>query len=305
MLSHTWPAGRLTAFIAFESVDLTLIAMRLASKGQSPVNRRAPRIAREMDVMDLMAIAVRVAGLDTSVVRKSPGKDEWCVRSESNPGWSGGCYDSKTKADDRLGEVEAAKHAKNAAPGRPVKGPFLKKVPPSQSPYKSDDEAKKTLPKAPAIKPPRPRSDEPSEKDPEDDDFASRLLSKKPEPKPHVRDVSDKEYDSVDAFIKFKWDNDDGEFDFIDLQNLNTRTNTPSKDIRKKLEDNALIMKERSQEKKPRGISDNPHGTSPFSGMSGGGAYDSVLDAKYGQNPFTKDRGYKPPKEHFKTYDKE
>lgn len=257
MLGHTWPAARLTAFIASESVDLTLIAMRLASKGQSPVNRRAPRVAREMDVMDLMAIAVRVAGLESY-----------------------------------------------AAPGRPVKGPFPKKVDPSQSPYKSDDEAKKTLPKAPAVKPPKPRSG-PAEKDPEDDDFASRLLSKKPEPKPHVRDVSDKEYDSVDAFIKFKWDNDDGEFDFVDLQNLNTRTNTPSKDIRKKLEDNALIMKERSQEKKTRGISDNPHGTSPFSGMSGGGAYDSVLDAKYGQNPFTKDRGYKPPKEHFKTYDKD
>lgn len=48
----------------------------------------------------------------TAIVRKTPNKKEWCVKSENNPDWSGGCYPSESQADDRLGEVEAAKHAK-------------------------------------------------------------------------------------------------------------------------------------------------------------------------------------------------
>lgn len=63
--------------------------------------------------MDLFAISARVAAEgQTGVVEKTPNKEEWCVKSEHNPDWSGGCYPSKTKADERLGEVEAAKHAK-------------------------------------------------------------------------------------------------------------------------------------------------------------------------------------------------
>lgn len=53
-------------------------------------------------------MAVRVA--ETSVVRKDG--DEYCVKSEKNPDWSGGCYDTKGEAEDRLAQVEAAKHAK-------------------------------------------------------------------------------------------------------------------------------------------------------------------------------------------------
>lgn len=60
-------------------------------------------------------MACRVAGIQasedrTAYVKKEKGK--WCVKSEGNPDWSGGCYDTKGEAEDRLGQVEAAKHAK-------------------------------------------------------------------------------------------------------------------------------------------------------------------------------------------------
>jgi hypothetical protein len=62
--------------------------------------------------MDLFAISARVAAEEqTGVVRKTPGKG-YCVKSEKNPDWSGGCYPTKGEADDRLEQVEAAKHAK-------------------------------------------------------------------------------------------------------------------------------------------------------------------------------------------------
>jgi len=48
----------------------------------------------------------------TGVVRKTPDKDEWCVKSENNPDWSGGCYESKEKAEDRLRQVEYFKSQK-------------------------------------------------------------------------------------------------------------------------------------------------------------------------------------------------
>ena len=48
----------------------------------------------------------------TGVVKKTPGKKEWCVKSESNPEWSGGCYKSEGKAKERLNQVEFFKHKK-------------------------------------------------------------------------------------------------------------------------------------------------------------------------------------------------
>ena len=44
----------------------------------------------------------------TSVIRKEKG--EYCVRSPNNPDWSGGCFKSKEKAEDRLRQVEYFKH---------------------------------------------------------------------------------------------------------------------------------------------------------------------------------------------------
>lgn len=37
-------------------------------------------------------------------------KDGYCVHSESNPDWNGGCYSSKEKAEERLRQVEYFKH---------------------------------------------------------------------------------------------------------------------------------------------------------------------------------------------------
>ena len=36
----------------------------------------------------------------------------WCVLSPNNPEWSGGCYDTKKEAQERLRQVERAKYAR-------------------------------------------------------------------------------------------------------------------------------------------------------------------------------------------------
>ncbi len=74
--------------------------------------------------MDFLKITARVAFQShdeddlhdrTGVIKKTPGKDEWCVESEKKDSdWSGGCFDSKSKAKDRLHQVEFFKH-KNAS----------------------------------------------------------------------------------------------------------------------------------------------------------------------------------------------
>lgn len=81
--------------------------------------------------MDLLRIAARVAAVEpepepstTGVVRKTPGKG-YCVKSENNPDWSGGCYPTKAEADDRLGEVEAAEHAKASSGLSEVEAGFV------------------------------------------------------------------------------------------------------------------------------------------------------------------------------------
>ncbi len=48
-----------------------------------------------------------------SYVKKTPGKG-YCVKSEKNPDWSGGCYPSKGEAKDRLKQVEKFKHMKGS-----------------------------------------------------------------------------------------------------------------------------------------------------------------------------------------------
>jgi hypothetical protein len=37
---------------------------------------------------------------------------DYCVKSENSPAWSGGCYDTKGEAEDRLKQVEMHKHMK-------------------------------------------------------------------------------------------------------------------------------------------------------------------------------------------------
>jgi hypothetical protein len=47
----------------------------------------------------------------TSDVVKTRNKDEWCVVSPKNDTWSGGCYGSPERAEERLEEIERIKHA--------------------------------------------------------------------------------------------------------------------------------------------------------------------------------------------------
>lgn len=47
-------------------------------------------------------------------IKKTPGKG-YCVKSEKNPDWSGGCYPSKGEAKDRLKQVEKFKHMKKGS----------------------------------------------------------------------------------------------------------------------------------------------------------------------------------------------
>lgn len=62
--------------------------------------------------MKLFLTAIRVAeSIETGVIRKRD--DEYCVESEKNPEWSGGCYPSKEKAEKRLQQVEMWKSLKS------------------------------------------------------------------------------------------------------------------------------------------------------------------------------------------------
>ncbi len=108
------------------------------------------------------------------------------------------------------------------------------------------------------------------------------------------------EYDSVEDFVQYLMDDDKHQFSHEDLAALNYRLKKPVQSLKKELESYGLSMLTREPEKKVRGISDNPHGTSPFSGMSGGAAYQSVIDSKYGRNPFEEqpakpDSGFRKP----------
>lgn len=48
----------------------------------------------------------------TAYIKKEKGK--YCVKSEKNPDWSGGCYDSKKRAEERLKQVEMFKNMDDA-----------------------------------------------------------------------------------------------------------------------------------------------------------------------------------------------
>lgn len=65
-----------------------------------------------MDIFSLASIAIRFAGFEhQAYVKKVPGKG-YCVKSKSNPDWSGGCYPTKGEAQKRLQQVEMFKSLK-------------------------------------------------------------------------------------------------------------------------------------------------------------------------------------------------
>ena len=66
------------------------------------------RSRHELEWGDVTASVV--ARYKEAVIRKEHG--EYCVKSPDNPDWSGGCYPSKEKAEERLRQVEFFKHNK-------------------------------------------------------------------------------------------------------------------------------------------------------------------------------------------------
>ena len=82
-------------------MSLLRIAARVAAGLTQPLSDRPDYGGREV-------LSQRE---ETGVIRKTPGKG-YCVKSEKNPDWSGGCYPTKGGADDRLEDVEMFKHMK-------------------------------------------------------------------------------------------------------------------------------------------------------------------------------------------------
>lgn len=114
----------------------------------------------------------------------------------------------------------------------------------------------------------------------------------------HLDDLIEKlrlepEMSSVDSFIQSKFDNDDFEFNFIELHALArnlTQERLPDLDvsearikelteIKTQLSDLGFKFVGRAFEKSVRGITSNPHGKHPFAGSGAGGSGFSNMGA--------------------------
>ena len=69
----------------------------------------------------------------------------------------------------------------------------------------------------------------------------------------------DAEFESVEALAEFLMDNDQELFDHTQVACVNFRTGIAVVDIKRRLEDYGLRMKERPKVVRHRGVSDNPH----------------------------------------------
>jgi hypothetical protein len=58
------------------------------------------------------SIAARISGATTRIAYIKKEKGKYCVKSEKNPSWSGGCFDTKEEAETQLKNVEMFKHMK-------------------------------------------------------------------------------------------------------------------------------------------------------------------------------------------------
>jgi len=93
-------------------------------------------------------------------------------------------------------------------------------------------------------------------------------------------------FSSVSAFMSAKFDDDDYEYDFIELQTLARNATSKRKGIKlismasdvdiaaikKELNDMGFKFIGRQPSKKVRGFTSNAHGTHPFAGSGGGGS---------------------------------
>jgi len=258
-----------------------------------------------------------------SYIKKIKGK--YCVKSEHNPDWSGGCYDTKAEAEERLKQVEAIKHAKHATfthnaksirtrmdpeyesvenfidyltknddnvfdyqdlnflnyrthtpidkikkeiesfgfwmverksgevvreveikkdEKKPEKRPFVKKGPYKKPSYLiTDEEARQNLPKFEMPKVLKHKDEE-------------EILS--------VRKQTDAEYQNVETFISYLFENKIKYFDSVDLNFLNFRTRIPVGRIKTELEGYGLVLIDKRPERKGEAIPTRLHPKTPF-----------------------------------------
>jgi len=97
-------------------MDMLRIAARVASGLSQPLSERPDYGTRQMvsqeqeqsyphDNLGQERHEITGEQEKESIIRKTPGKG-YCVKSEKNSDWSGGCYPTKGEAEGRLKDVE-------------------------------------------------------------------------------------------------------------------------------------------------------------------------------------------------------
>lgn len=89
-------------------MSLIRIAARISAGLTQPLSERPDYGTREM-VSQEQETHINDTQEQQGIIKKTPGKG-YCVKSEKNPDWSGGCYPTKGKAENRLKDVEMFKH---------------------------------------------------------------------------------------------------------------------------------------------------------------------------------------------------
>jgi len=115
-------------------------------------NIKAPWLSDDDDIhlgSDQLTSGMQEQG----VVRKTPGKG-YCVKSEDNSDWSGGCYPTKGEAKKRLNQVEYFKHkgSSDRIPGDKIDiGKIASRIASASRQSTSHDDASESVSKTVAI----------------------------------------------------------------------------------------------------------------------------------------------------------
>ena len=93
-------------FMQVRSMSLLTIAARIAEQNPGMPADAPPSVVSQQEQQGQKE--------QVGYIKHEKGKG-YCVKSEKNSDWSGGCYPSKGKAEDRLKQVEQFKHMKKGA----------------------------------------------------------------------------------------------------------------------------------------------------------------------------------------------
>jgi len=260
-------------------MDYVRAAMSVA--GLVPRTASEERRAAVARAFSLAEVAYRVAGLDessgedvssegrTSYIKKEKGK--YCVKSHKNKDWSGGCYDTKGEAEDRLKQVEMFKHMGADQSGQ---GDWIPAAGGAEEPFVTRGGKRLQYMW-------NPSTGEHAYLDLDDDlilsEEESRAILGSSEGEAGVTFKSAPEYKSVEDFVDYKMDDEDDEFDHEDLAALSYRLKSSPGKVRKQLEGYGLKLKKREPEKKGRGFQSPDHdrwygpGSAPTHGGGGSG----------------------------------